>query len=138
MDYLRTALPVAVELFGPAEGGHLSGLAARLIGMHYHDRVMEMLSGGRDFIGRFAMLLAGQGDEVSIEGRGADGATGVVRQSGWRLMRDVPHPPGEVFDAWVELWRGVVAAHDRRLRLDAESLAGGGAIFTVTRMPRRA
>jgi hypothetical protein len=138
MDYLRTALPVAIELFGPAEGAHLAGLAARLIGMHYHDRVMEMLTGGRDFLGRFAMLLAGQGDEVSIEGRGSDGATGVVRQSGWRLMRGVPHPPSEVFVAWVELWRGLIAAHDRRLRLAAEPLADGGAIFTVTRTPRRA
>jgi hypothetical protein len=141
MDYLRTALPAAIELFGPAEGAHLTGLAARLIGMHYHDRVVEMLVGAGhrdDFLGQLALLLAGQGDEVEIERRGEDRATGVVRQHGFRLMRGVERPADEVFTAWVELWRGVVAAHDRRLRLDVEGTEGGGALFTVTRPPRRA
>ncbi len=82
------------------------------------------------------MLLAGQGDDVEIEGRGADGTTGVVRQLGFRLMRGVDHPAPEVFAAWVELWRGLVAAHDRRLRLDVETTAGGGALLTVTRHVR--
>jgi hypothetical protein len=138
MDYLRTALPVAVELFGPAEGLHLSGLAARQIGMHYHDRVLEILGEGRDFVGQLALLLAGQGDEVEIERRGADGATGVLRQHGFRLSRGVHHPASEVFAAWVELWRGLVAAHDRRLRLEVEPTEGGGALLTVTRTARRA
>jgi hypothetical protein len=138
MDYLRTALPVAVELFGPAEGLHLTGLAARQIGMHYHDRVLEMLGGGRDFLGQLAVLLAGQGDHVEIENRGDDGTTGVLRQHGFRLTRGVDHPASEVFAAWAELWRGLVAAHDRRLRLDVESTDGGGARLTVTRTPPRA
>jgi hypothetical protein len=138
MDYLRTALPVAVELFGPAEGLHLTGLSARLIGMHYHDRVLEMVGGDRDFLGQLGMLLAGQGDDVEIETRGADGSTGVVRQRGFRLMRGVDQPPSEVVAAWAELWRGLVAAHDRRLRLDVEPTEAGGALFTVTRAPRRA
>ncbi|HEX2464800.1 MAG TPA: hypothetical protein VHR17_09245, partial [Thermoanaerobaculia bacterium] len=69
---------------------------------------------------------------------GADGATGVVRQQGSRLMRGVDHPAPEVFAAWIELWRGLVGAHDRRLRLDAETIAGGGALFTVTRTSWRA
>jgi hypothetical protein len=136
MDYLRTALPVAVELFGPAEGLHLTGLAARQIGMHYHDRVVEMLGGSRDILGLLALLLAGQGDDVEIEGRGADGTTGVLHQHGFRLMRGVDLPP-EVFAAWVELWRGVVAAHDRRLRLEVEPTASGGALLTVTRTTQR-
>jgi hypothetical protein len=138
MDYLRTALPVAIELFGPAEGGHLSGLAARQIGMHYHDRVVEMLGGGRDAIGQLARLLAGQGDEVEIEARDDSGATGVLRQRGFRLMRGVDHPAPEVFAAWVELWRGFLATHDRRLRLEVEATDDGGALLAVTRTPRRA
>jgi hypothetical protein len=138
MDYLRTALPVAIELFGPAEGGHLSGLAARQIGMHYHDRVVEMLGGGRDAIGQLARLLAGQGDEVEIEARADSGATGVLRQRGFRLMRGVDHPAPEVFAAWVELWRGFLATHDRRLRLEVEATDDGGALLAVTRTPRRA
>jgi hypothetical protein len=138
MDYLRTALPVAVELFGPAEGAHLAGLAARQIGMHYHDRVLEMLGGGHHAIDLLAALLAGQGDQVAIERRDGNGATGVLRQRGFRLMRGVDHPAPEVFDAWVELWRGLLATHDRRLRLDVEPTGEGGAVLTVTRPARRA
>jgi hypothetical protein len=136
MDYLRTALPVLLELFGPAEGAHLAGLAARLIGMHYHDRVMERLDdgdgradaeGADGFARRLAVLLAGQGDEVRIDERGA------VRQLGFRLTRGLEHPPPEVFAAWAELWRGFAAAHDRRLRLEIERTSDGGAVLAVTR-----
>jgi hypothetical protein len=135
MDYLRTALPVAIELFGPAEGLHLTGLAARLIGMHYHDRVMEILGRPARFLDAFALLLAGQGDQVLLARRDDD-ATGVVRQESLRLTRGLEHPPNEVLDAWAELWRGVVAAHDRRLRLDVERTADGAVVLTVTRSPR--
>ncbi len=154
MDYLRTALPVSLELFGPAEGLHLAGLAARLIGMHYHDRAMEILaaptgavtttpSGASDpgaengatasFLDRLAALLAGQGDDVTIDRRGDDGATGVVRQHGFRLMRGIEHPAREVLAAWAELWRGVAAAHDRRLVLDVEQKTDGSVLLAVTR-----
>ena len=136
MDYLRTALPVAIEIFGPAEGAHLTGLAARLIGMHYHDRVAELLGGGA-VIDLLAALVAGQGDEVTIERRGDGGATGVVRQRWMRLTRGVEHSPAEVFEAWAELWRGLVAARDRRLRLTVERTADGGAILAVTRPAAR-
>jgi hypothetical protein len=129
MDYLRTALPVVIELFGPAEGAHLAGLAARQIGMHYHDRTMALI-GGSGLVPALALLLAGQGDEVTIESDRGD--AGVVRQSGFRLMRGVERPAAEVFDVWAELWRGFVAAHDRRLRLDVERTEDGGAVFAVT------
>jgi hypothetical protein len=141
MDYLRTALPVAIELFGPAEGVHLTGLAARQIGMHYHDRVREILdadgtsSSARDFVSVLARVLAGQGDESVVERRdGAD--TGIVRQCGFRLMRGVEHPASEVFDAWLELWRGFAAAYDRRLRLDAVRTADGGCLLEVKKAGR--
>jgi hypothetical protein len=134
MDYLRTALPVSIELFGPAEGAHLAGLAARQIGMHYHDRTMALLdtidaSSAAPSLGETA---SGQGDEVEVESRSYDDSAGVVRQRGFRLMRGVGHPAAEVFDVWAELWRGFAAAHDRHLRLDIDRSADGGALFTVT------
>jgi hypothetical protein len=150
-----------MELFGPAEGLHLTGLAARLIGMHYHDRALEILappgvvdstpSGAvapgaadgaaaeaNDFVYVLARVLAGQGDEVVVERRDDGGDSGVVRQRGFRLMRGVEHPAPEVFAAWVELWRGFTAAHDRRLRIDAERTAEGGCILRVTKIARSA
>jgi hypothetical protein len=131
MDYLRTALPVSIELFGPAEGAHLAGLAARQIGMHYHDRTMALI-GGPEIVDALALLLAGQGDDVEIDNRAENGSRGVVRQHGFRLMRGVQRPAAEIFDVWVELWRGFVAAHDRRMRLDVERMEDGGAVFSVT------
>jgi hypothetical protein len=62
----------------------------------------------------------------------------VLRQRGFRLMRGVDHPAPEVFAAWVELWRGFLATHDRRLRLEVEATDDGGALLAVTRTPRRA
>jgi hypothetical protein len=140
MDYLRTALPVAIELFGPAEGLHLTGLAARLIGMHYHDRAIEILAPAEtnDFVSVLARVLAGQGDEVVVERRDDGGSTGVVRQRGFRLLRGIDHPAPEVFAAWVELWRGFTAAHDRRLLVDAERTEDGGCILRVTKVTRSA
>ena len=144
MDYLRTALPVILELFGPAEGAHLAGLAARLIGMQHHHRTMARLvqpdtrtSDDRaarppasGLVPALALLLAAQGEEVEIVHLGDEGATGVVRQHGFRLMRGVAHPPPQVLDCWAELWRGFVVAHDRRLRLEVER-AGDGAVLTI-------
>jgi hypothetical protein len=142
MDYLSTAIPVTIELFGPAEGAHLTGLAARLIGMQYHDRTLAEVampdpttaSGApsQDFITSLALLLAGQGDPVEILRRDDGGSTGVVRQRGFRLMRGVPHPAPAMFEAWAELWRGLVAAHDRRLRVEVVPHPEGGATVTVT------
>jgi len=149
MDYLRTALPVAIELFGPAEGGHLAGLSARLIGMHYHDRVVALVGdpgeGAQGFARLLSTVLAGQGDPVETEcqlattsegGRGGGSAgerlrAAIVRQRGLRLVRGIEHPAPEVFDAWTELWRGLAAAHDRRLRLEVARTDDGGASFTV-------
>jgi hypothetical protein len=140
MDYLRTALPVATELFGPAESLHLTGLAARQIGMHYHDRVIEILgadgTSATDFVSLFARVLAGQGDEVVVDRRDAGGETGAVHQRGFRLMRGVAHPAPEVFDAWLELWRGFAAAHDRRLRVDLTRAPDGGCLLEVTKVSR--
>ena len=142
MDYLRTALPVAIELFGTAEGLHLAGLAARQIGMHYHDRAVEILgadgASSTDFVSLLARVLAGQGDEVVVERCDTGGDTGVIRERGFRLMRGVEHPAPEIFDAWVELWRGFAAAHDRRLQLDAERTAAGDCLLEVTKIARRA
>jgi hypothetical protein len=137
MDYLRTALPVAIELFGPAEGGHLAGLAARLVGMQYRDRVVELVGdpgpGAPGFARLLHALLAGQGDDVESEAAAAAGsATVVVRQRGSRLLRGVAHPAAEVSAAWAELWRGLALAHDRRMEVAIQHLHDGGAIFEVT------
>ena len=113
MDYMRTALPITVELFGPA------GLAARQIGMQLHDRIARRLPPADDeidFLDWLATLLRAQGDPAEVEG---EGASRRLVQRGWRLMRDRGPLHAAVFEAWRELWAGMLLARDPRGRLEA-------------------
>jgi hypothetical protein len=119
MDYVATIVPEAIRLFGPLEGGHLAGGAARLIGMQYHAETAGLLDvrgdAPEDFAEYMTRMGRGQGDDTTWERR--DGAI-LVRQTTWRLMDEAGRVPGVVFDAWTELWRGAALAHDRRLVLE--------------------
>jgi hypothetical protein len=91
MEYVRTAAPVAVQVFGPDEAGHLLHLTAKLIGMQYFDETAAALSHGRGDAAGFAAfmrtLLEAQGDRASGNG-------GSIIQHGWALMDGVAdaHP----------------------------------------------
>jgi len=127
MDYIRTLLPVLVNLFGPAEGGWLGAFTARLIGMQYYARTAALLGVSGDSAADFARYLVrfgeAQGDAIAQQpGKGEV----VVRQEGWRLMRDVPDLPPAVFDAWNGLWEGALAVHNRHLRLEVVSRLDAG------------
>lgn len=124
MEYVRTALPVALDLLGAADTRRLLGRAARLIGMQYLDETARLVgvegSGPGPFARYLAALARAQGEEVEV-----DGAR--VRQKGWRLVRGLPALDPAAFDAWCELWRGALAAYDRRLRLAVSRSADPGA-----------
>lgn len=114
MEYVRTSLPVALDLLGPADTRRLLGHAARLIGLQYLEETARLVgvegSGPAAFARYLAALARAQGEEVEV-----DGAR--VRQKGWRLVRGLPALDAAAFDAWCELWHGALAAYDRRLRL---------------------
>ena len=57
MEYVKTAAPVMVQLFGPEEGGHLLHLTGKLIGMQYFDEVAQALSQTRGGAKEFASFL---------------------------------------------------------------------------------
>lgn len=119
MEYIRNALPIMAEIFGPAEAGQLGRAAAKLIGMQFYDEMVAALGpvtpGAEGFARLFAALAAGQDDacEIEIGQRGA-----VIRQTGWRLMRGAQAVPDSVFEAWNGLFEGLLAVHDRFLVLD--------------------
>ncbi len=119
MEYITSIVPETIAVLGPAEGGHLAGIAARLTGMHTFDTVAEALGGVAPGAAGFAACLArlarGQGDDATVSGAGTDWT---VRQTGWRLMQARPDLSPAVFDAWNELWVGAALAHDRAMRLD--------------------
>jgi len=133
MEYVRTTLPVALALLGPDDTRALLGHAARLIGMQYHDvtaRLLEIDGRGPEPFARYLAALAeAPGEAVELAaGRGRAS----VRLRGWRLARGLEPLDPAAFEAWTELWRGALAAHDRRLRLDAAREAGGDVLFQVT------
>jgi len=133
MEYVRTTLPVALALLGPDDTRALLGHAARLIGMQYHDETARLLEidgrGPEPFARYLAALAEAQGEAVELTaGRGRAS----VRLRGWRLARSLEPLDPAAFGAWSELWRGALAAHDRRLRLDAAREAGGDVLFQVT------
>ena len=57
MEYVRTAAPVMVQLFGPEDAGYLLHLTGKLIGMQYFDEVAAALSMSRGGAGEFAAFL---------------------------------------------------------------------------------
>ena len=91
MEYVRTGLPVAVQLFGPDDAGYLLHLTGKLIGMQHYDEVAAALGMVRGDAGTFAeflhALLTAQGDAAT-----RDGTT--VTQATWGLMAGVDdaHP----------------------------------------------
>ena len=133
MEYVRTALPVLLDQLGPDDTRAHLGHAARLIGMQYHDDTARLLgiegTGPAAFARYLAALARAQGEDVTRE---SDARSATVRLRSWRLVRglDPLHPAA--FDAWAELWHGALAAHDRRLRLEAGREADGGVRFDIS------
>jgi hypothetical protein len=132
MEYVRTTLPVLLDLLGPDDTRGLLGHAARLIGMQYHDETARLLGiegvGPLPFAHYLAALARAQGEEVVVE---AGTGRASVRLRGWRLVRGLEPLDPAAFEAWCELWRGALAAHDRRLRLEATREPGGDVLFRV-------
>lgn len=117
MEYCRTALQEAVALFGPMEGGHLLGLAARLVGMqHFHATAAALGVAGQGFAAFMTALAAAQGDEATAREAG-DGSL-VVVQPDLALLRGIAHPHPAMATAWNELLVGALAAHDRFARIE--------------------
>ncbi len=126
MEYVRSALPVAVEQFGPGDAGHLLRLTGRLIGMQFHEELaprfgasagpMDIRAAG-EFIGAF---LRGHGDQADCKAT-QSGVT--VTQDRWRLADAAPgfHPVH--YEALAGIVEGFVSAANRRLAVDCRTLA---------------
>jgi hypothetical protein len=125
MEYVRTALPVLLDLLGPAATRAVLGHAARLVGMQLRDETAALLgldgSGPDGFARYLAALAAAQGEEAEVV---EEAGRARVRQKGWRLARGLEPLDPAAFDGWAELWHGALAAHDRRLRLTVTREAG--------------
>ena len=130
MEYVRTAAPVMVQLFGPEDAGYLLRLTGRLIGMQYFDEIARGLGASRgtakDFAGFLQALFEAQDDVADIKN-----SAGVVeiKQQTWRLMADVGdyHPAcAKVLEG---LFEGLAAGCGRHIGVDMRPAAGGGPPF---------
>lgn len=137
MEYVKNALPILAEIFGPAEAAHLGRVTGRLIGMQFHGEIAAMLetrAGAEGFALLMGALAAGQDDACEVE-IGRDSAR--VRQTSWRLMRGAASLPDSVFEGWNGLFEGLLAVHDRFLVLDVRRrLDRGDAAFEWEIRPR--
>jgi hypothetical protein len=131
MEYVRTAAPVMVQLFGPEDAGYLLRLTGKLIGPQYYDEVAPAFGMRRgtakDFAAFLRALLAAQ-DDV------ADGGDGdrvfEIRQQTWKLMDDVGdyHPAcARMLEGLLE---GLAAGCGRHIGVDMKPAAGGKPPFT--------
>ena len=119
MEYVRSALPVMVQLFGPHDAGHLLHLTGRLIGMQLYTDVAADFTARHDHgpqgFGAFLLeLLRSQGDDADMTT--ANGNV-TVTQAHWGLIAGVPDYHPACLKALTGLVEGLMNAHDRRLSL---------------------
>ncbi len=105
MEYVRTAAPVAVQLFGPDDAGYLLRLTGKLIGMQYYDEVAARFGMARGnattFADFFTALLTAQDDEFTVDK--SAGAV-AIQQKTWKLLDGL----ADAHPACTELLRGLV------------------------------
>jgi hypothetical protein len=126
MEYVRTAAPVMVQLFGPEDAGYFLHLTGKLIGMQYFDEVAQALAqrrgGAKEFAAFLCASLEAQDDAVGVS---EAGGTFEIKQQSWKLMADVAdyHPAcAKVLEG---LFEGLAAGCGRHIGLRMRPAAGG-------------
>lgn len=119
MEYVRSAFPTALALWGPDEASSRLRLAAKMIGMQFYQATARRL--GEDFgtdvdgFGRFLTALALAHGDSAILARGSNGIE--VKQQGWAFRESVAEWDPGLDLAWNGLFEGALQAHNRRLTL---------------------
>lgn len=129
VDYIRNFLPELVSLLGQHEAASLGNIAARLVGMSYHDAFCDLAGldrGGDAKAGPAScakLLLAfakGCDDTATVRTATEDGQeVCYVSVASWRMVRGQGKVSTSVFDAWFGLLEGLVSIHDRFVRIEA-------------------
>jgi hypothetical protein len=133
MEYVRTAAPVMVHLFGPEDAGYLLHLTGKLIGMQYFDEIAAGLSmdrgDARDFSSFLDALFEAQDDVAEIS---ESGGVIEIRQQTWKLMADVDdfHPAcAKVLEG---LFEGLAAGCGRNIAVHRRPAAWAPFVWSVS------
>ena len=122
VEYVRTSLPIAVELFGAEEAARLLHLNGKLIGMQLYAETESHFAGSSHGPNGFAdflvAMLDAQGDEASLA---PEKSEFVVLQKSWSAMAGLDGYDPSCLVALSGMIEGLAAACDRRLgvKLDA-------------------
>jgi hypothetical protein len=126
MEYVRTAAPVMVQLFGPQDAAYLLHLTGKLIGMQYYDDVAEALAarhgGARECSSLLMSLLAAQDDVAEL--KESSGRFEVIQQS-WKLMDGVSDYHPACASILHGLFEGLAAGCGRHISVDLATTSGG-------------
>lgn len=128
MEYVRSAFPVAMQLWGPDSAGHFLQMAGRLIGMQFYHQTAKSLGGtyerGAEGFAHFMRDLGqAQGDSVQVQ---RDGEGFLVQQTGWTFFEGLGASHPQLETAWNGLLEGALQAHNHRLQMRfAHSMADG-------------
>lgn len=113
MEYIRNALPIVVSLLGPVDALSVGRRCSMQVGMQCYAETAHALgigSGDADsFMGLMSTLFEASGDSVARHG-------GQLLRGHWRLFPDGSAEP-VVSEIWLALYQGLLAAHNRFLRL---------------------
>ncbi len=126
MEYVRTAAPVMVQLFGPEDAGYLLRLTGKLIGMQYFDDVAQALAGqhggARECSALLMSLLTAQDDAAEI-----DQTSGRIEisQESWKLMDDVSDYHPACANILYGLFEGLAAGCGRHIAINLATSSGG-------------
>jgi hypothetical protein len=130
MEYVRTAAPVMVQLFGPEDASYLLHLTGKLIGMQYFGEIAGGLSSRTGAVKEYAAfvcaLFEAQDDVVGIE---ESGGTFEIRQQTWKLMADVADYHPACASALSGLLEGLAAGCGRHIPVTMRAGPGGGPPF---------
>ncbi|MDB5610393.1 MAG: hypothetical protein JWP25_7293 [Bradyrhizobium sp.] len=131
MEYVRTAAPVMVQLFGPEDASYLLHLTGKLIGMQYFDEIARGFAtsrgAARDFTAFLRALFEAQDDAAEIsESSGAfEIRQQTIRQQTWKLMADVSDYHPACSSVLEGLFEGLAAGCGRGIGVGMKPSAGG-------------
>jgi len=120
MEYVRSAFPTALQLWGPDEASHRLRMVGKMIGMQFYHEIARGLghayeTGPQGFARFIADFGSAHGDNCGVE-RLLDGSC-EVRQEGWTFMEGIGESDPALSAAWNGLIEGALQAHNRRLRM---------------------
>lgn len=130
MEYVKTAAPVMVQVFGPEDARYLLQLTGKLIGMQYFDEIAHAFAARRgeaeDFVAFLRTLFETQDDVVEIS---ESSGSFEIRQQSWKLMADVADYHPACASVLEGLFEGLAAGCGRHIPVHLKPTTTGNAPF---------